>query len=651
MSSYLVDGLLDSALAHHRCGNLAEADAIYCEILKHDPRNADAMHLRGVIAHQRGDHEAAVRAIENALILSPDNPTFLSNLGLCYRDAGKPAEAESRLLAALQVAPGLVEAMNNLATVLIRQRRWPEAEGWCRRAIALEPAYADAYDTLGSILADQGQPEQAIQHFRAALNLNPDFSGAMVNLACSLVRENALSEAEAWCRRAIAIEPSLAEAYNALGMTLCAAGRVQEAIESYEQSLRLNPDLAETHHNLGYAYGNLGQFDRAEQEYAAALRLSPDDVKPYYSMAVIHRFSPEDRAVVTRIESALAQGGLTAFERRQLHFALGKACDDLGDYERAFHHFHLGNELARRPFDRTAHAAWVDQLQRWFSKSQFWHTRETYGTDLPVFIVGVPRSGTSLVEQILATHPQIHGCGELPEVNSIAASCWSDSGHFIGDSRLEPQLDGDLLASLADAYLRRRQAEAGRAVRITDKMPTNYFHLGLIALLFPGARVIHCRRDPLDTCLSCYFNDFKKSPAYHNRLDDLGFNYRLYLGLMEHWKQVLPLPILEVQYEELVGNIEEVSRRMVSFCGVPWDPAVLRYYENTRSVQTSSLWQVRQPIYHRAIGRWKHYARHLNPLLRELGSLAPAEAASLCTSGQPVAFPDAPPDAVIFPTI
>jgi hypothetical protein len=237
---------------------------------------------------------------------------------------------------------------------------------------------------------------------------------------------------------------------------------------------------------------------------------------------------------------------------------------------------------------------------------------------LPVFIVGMPRSGTTLVEQILASHPQVYGGGELRDLKEMVSQVWNSSGNSLSPGQTPLVPEPPAIRCLADGYLRQRLALSRGALRTTDKMPTNFYYLGLIALMFPNARILHCRRDPLDVCLSCYFTNFRDPPLYASDLEDLGFYYGHYQRLMEHWRKVLPHSILDVQYEELIENQEAVSRRMVEFCGLSWDDRCLEYYKSDRPVQTCSVWQVRQPIYSTSVGRWKHYAQHLDPLVQAL---------------------------------
>ena len=540
---------------------------------------------------------------------------------------GQWAEASATFQAALNVSPGFAQAMVNLGNVLREEGRWSEAETWSRWAIRLNPHIAEAYNGLGARSGTRGKRPKRSPTTAPRWPSTPNFPTPWSIWLTRLRERGDLAQAETLCRQAIALNPAIAEAHNALGVILWNNGAVAEAVASYGEALRLAPQRANVHHNLGHAYRDLGQFDQARQEYAAALRLNPQDVKPYYSLSVIQHFTPADQATVNNLEAVAARDDLPAIEHRQMHLALGKVYDDLGQFDRAFSHFHEANEIVRPGFDRTPFLRLVERMEAWFPKSRFTAGGNSGNpSQLPIFIVGMPRSGTTLVEQIIASHPQVYGCGELTDVDSLANELWGDR---LWQPSVPPPpsgLEAKRLAPLAEAYLQRRRAVCGDALRITGKMPSNYFHLGLIALLFPQARVIHCRRDPLDTCLSCFFTNFQTSPAYHYRLEDLGFYYRLYLRLMEHWRTVLPLAMLEVDYEDLVGRPEELSRKMIDFCGLPWDDHCLRYHENRRPVQTSSVWQVRQPIYRTSIDRWKHYIKHLEPLLRALAPEAAADA-------------------------
>jgi len=598
-----------------------EAVACYRRAVALQPDFAEAHNNLGNALRDQGNLDEAVACYRRTLELRPGFVEVYCNLGNALKEQGKLDEAVACYRRAVELKPDFALAHYNLGVAVKEQGNLDEAVACYGRALDLKPDFPEAYNNLGNALKAKGKLDEAVACYRQALQQKPDFAEGHNNLGNALRDQGKLDETIACYRQALQLKPDFTEAHNNLGNALRDQGKLDQTIACYRRALELKPDYADVHFNLAHAYRDLGRFDEAKREYSAVLRLKPGDVKTYYSLSLIHHFTPADQSTLEELEAAAARRDLSLFERRQLHFALGKAYDDLGQYDRAFSHFHEANELARPDFDRSQFVRLVERMEAWFPRSRFAAGGDSGNpSQLPIFIVGMPRSGTTLVEQIIASHPQVYGCGEVVETETMANDLWGDRLAEPVVPPPPPGLEPQRLAQMAAAYLQRRQAVSGNVLRITSKMPTNFLYLGLIALLFPKARVIHCRRDPRDTCLSCYFTDFKKSPPYHHRLEDLGFYYRYYERMMNHWRAVLPLPMLEVQYEELVDRTEELSRQMIDFCGLAWDDRCLRYYENRRPVQTSSVWQVRQPIYTTSINRWKHYVQHLQPLLDALAA-------------------------------
>jgi len=457
-----------------------------------------------------------------------------------------------------------------------------------RRAIKARPDYAAAHNNLANLLKDLGRLDAAVDAYRAAIALDQGYVAAHYNLSVALVALGRLDAAEAACRRALELAPRHAPAHNNLGNVERFRGRLDAAIASFRAAIAIDPDYAAAHCNLAEllpACAGDAAFDRLER-----LRDRPN---------------------------------LPPHERISLDFALGRMYDAVGEADRAFAAYRSGNHLRAREaarlgrgFDAAEHRRRTDKLIETFSADLFERLAES-GSDsadeTPLFIVGMPRSGTTLVEQILASHPAIHGAGELAEIDRLIAT-------LDGYPEVGATLDPAARRTLGADYLEALRKHSATAARITDKLPLNLFNLGFIALVLPGARVIHCRRDPRDTCLSCFTHDFGPGNEFSDDLADLAAFHGDYHRLGEHWRATLPLPMIEVRYEDLVADLEAESRRLIAFLGLDWDPRCSAFHQSERTVLTSSSAQVRQPIHGRAVGRWRRYERRLTPLIEGLAA-------------------------------
>ncbi len=570
---------LTTAIAHHQAGRLHEAEAIYREIVEARPDQADACHLLGLVAHQTGRQEMAVEWIGRAIEQNPFHADFHVHLGNALQALGRLDAAIASYRQALELDPSHALALNNLGNTLRAQGDAAGALRCYQDAIRARPSYAAAYSNLAVAYREQGRWDAALECLEKALTLEPNLAGTHVNLG-SLRR---------------------------------ARGELDEAARCYERALALQPRDPETHYNLGNLLQEQGDFDAAARHYEQALRENPRHAKTHYNLALAHAYRSADQAPIARLEQLLEDPAFSRDERAHLHYALAKLCDDASRYDQAFRHYQAANELLRVAFNREDYQASIDAIVSLFSPELIARL-SSLGTpsDLPVLIVGMPRSGTTLVEQILASHPSIAGAGEREDLDRIARDLPSRLGApYPACLRALEQATAH---ELARTYLDRLRSVSASAARVTDKMPTNYLHLGLLAILLPGARVIHCTRDPLDVCLSCYFQNFTHRLPYTYDLADLGFVYRQYERLMAHWRAVLPATVCEASYEELVRNQQAVSRALVAFCGLEWHDACLMFHRNKRPVQTASSWQVRQPIYTTSLARWKNYEKHLEPL-------------------------------------
>jgi tetratricopeptide (TPR) repeat protein len=624
---------MNQAVAHHQTGRLAEAEAIYRAVLQDEPRHPHALHLLGVIAHQAGRHEEAIDLIGRALASGGPHPVFHSNLSAVYLALGRFENAAGQAREAIRLNPAFADPHNNLGVALRELSRLVEAEAAFRAALLCNPGHADARSNLGAALHRQGRLPEALAVLREAVRLAPHHAQSRNDLGGVLLARGDAEEAAGHLREALRLDPALSDAHNNLGVALRDLGHIDEALGQFRAVLRLRPDSPSAHSNIGFTLEAQGHPREALAEFKEALRLEPNDSMALLALSALSLAGHYDFAddELGRLEALAARPDLPGDERSRVHFALARARDRAGAYDEAFAHYRRGNELRKAAaalagftYDPAAHRELVDQLAAAFTPEWIEQAR-TFGSDsaLPVFVVGMMRSGTTLAEQILASHPRVFGAGELSDIGRLVGAL----PELVPGGRPYPEcvanLDSLTARRLAESHLRRLRERGGAAERVIDKQPFNFQHLGLIATLFPRARVIHCRRDPIDTCVSCFVQYFGKPHPFALDLTHLGHYYREYERVMAHWRRVLPVPMFELHYEELTADQEAVSRRLVEFCGLGWDERCLRFHETERPVRTASTLQVRRPMYRSSVGRWKRYEAHLGPLLEALGDARP----------------------------
>jgi len=566
-------------------------------------------------------------------------------LGNEFARLGRLDDALAAYRCALLLSPDFAEAHNNLGHALLDLGRFDDAAASCRRAVDLKPRYAEAHDNLGSAQLALGHLDDARASYGRALEIEPEFIEAHNNMGNALLEAGRIDAALASYRRALQINPRFAEAHNNLGNGLRGLGKLDDAAASYTRALEINPYFAEAHCNLGILLRLQGRTAEAQASCRRALELDPQSAAALVALAESSadtgRFAQAEgllkRAVSIRPESPEAWAGLVRLRRMTgadsawlvqaqriaakglaprheicLRHAMGKYFDDVQDFEQAFINFRRANELTklrREKHDRQRLTRTVDLITQ--SCDRNWVNRlgnYANSSTRPVFVVGMLRSGTTLAEQILASHPAVFGAGEL----TFWSTAWAMHGMAAGNTGMSE----NSLTRLADEYLRSLQQVSNDASRVVDKMPTNFAFLGLIHAALPNARIIHMRRNPLDTCLSIYMQQFETSVSYANDLEDLAHYYTEYLRVMDHWRSSLPANvILDVPYEGLVHDQEVWSRRMLEFIGLPWDPRCMDFHRTERTVITASKWQVRQALQHSSIGRWRNYEKFLGPLL------------------------------------
>jgi tetratricopeptide (TPR) repeat protein len=596
--------------ALHARGRAEEAALHYRRALELEPGSADVHNNLGNVFLDLGRTEAALGCFENAVRLAPHDAVVRSNLCHASRLAGRLEAAVAQGERAVALAPGLAAAHNHLGNALAAQGRREAALDCYARALSLDPGYVDALDNLGATLRDLSRPREALRCHRRALALGPERAETHLQLGNACFDLGALREAAESYRRAVALEPHNPAALLAESMLLRRLGRPEEAAASCATALELKPDYAEALSFRGELCADAGAFTLAQSWFERALAVDPGLPGALASIAAHRRMTPAD-SVWHGAASALLTRGLPVRHRIALHYALGKHDDDLGRYASAFEHFHSANELAKRtspPYDRVRMTQRVDELVQTFSAARIAGAAGLgNGAASPVFVVGMPRSGTSLCEQILASHPAVCGAGELTFWNAACAA------H--GAAALDAGTGATVRARLAADYLERLEARGGGRPRVVDKMPMNFLNLGLIHATFPRARIVHMQRDPRDTCLSIYFQHFADQHPYAHDLADLAHYYGQYARLMQHWRRCLPAEaLLELPYEGLIEDQAAWTRRLLEFLGLPWDARCLEFHRTERVVITTSKWQVRQKLHAASVGRARHYAPWIGPL-------------------------------------
>ncbi len=609
------------------------------------------------IYRQSGRMGEAEEAARRALAIDNQLVAGWTNLGIVLQESGKLEESHLCLQRAVERAPS-AENHNNLANTLKRMGRLEEAGRHYRAALALKPSYAEAHNNLALLLNTLGDSKAAMEEVRKAIDLNPQYADAYVNAAAICLTSNDTAEALRWlnnlasfapdhpggliararaflegdrcedaleaARRATDVAPESGEAADVLGQVLAMQDKSAEALAAFERASKLpapQPESALV--GKGALLMELGRNPEALQAFDAALAVNPNSARALFNRTSIRKCAAGDPDIAL-MKSLLASGTVEASDDKiMLHFALGKVWLDAGDSERAFAHLAQGSRLKRASFeyDPDATERWVAEIAETFSPdlmARFAGAGDT--SDVPVFVLGMPRSGTTLIEQILASHPRLHGAGELKTLNHLVES----SPNPVPGSQLFPAMmkttTPQALAALGKSYADQVRSLAPGKAHVVDKMPGNFLYAGLIHLILPKVRIIHSRRDGVDTCLSCYTKLFAGEQKFTYDLAELGRFHRSYDTLMAHWRKLLPADrFLEVQYEDVVDDLEGQSRRMIEFLGLEWDEACLKFHQTARQIHTASFNQVREPIYRSSVGRWKRYAKHLRPLLDSLG--------------------------------
>ena len=626
-----------------------------------DPRTPNASaplqrtYDQALAALQRGDPVKAEKGLRKVIKSADPSPEAHFTLGLALQAQGKLAPAADQLRRSTELDPQSVEVWMNLGRVRLQLEQAESASKAFQRAIVLDPVNPAAHAGAGESLAMSGRYDEAENCFRLALQRAPGDPGLIVYIARMMDARGESERAEQTLRDALASDPTQPDLWLALGQMLQAYRRIEDAgavfrdallhhpehpellfrlannlyeqqwLEEaeglYRRLLEKDPDQPEVLNNLGMVVASLARRAEAESIFRQLVETAPWFGHPYLNLALSHRFGPSDASQIADMTKLLRRSQVADEDALYVHYALGKALDDCGEHEKAFAHYHKANQLRRRQvnFDIEAIGEGFERLKRVFSPALFEQFSGTGNASRePVLIVGMPRSGTTLLEQVLSAHPQIRPAGELRKLSELVLRLEQSADDKAAYPECLNEIDPGQLEEMASAYLTELTGRAGAAQRMTDKMPMNFMNVGLMALLFPDVTFLHCVRNSLDTCVSNYFQHFPPGLDYAYDLEELGRYYALYQDMMAHWCQVLPGRLLDVHYEALVNEPRSTLEPVLASLGLPWDDACLAHHESVERVQTLSLWQVRQPLNTESVERWRHYENQLGPLIEAL---------------------------------
>jgi tetratricopeptide (TPR) repeat protein len=583
--------------------------------------DCEAFYNRGNALAELKRFEEALVSYDNAIALNPNHADAHSNRGNALKELRRLEEALGSYDKVLALRPDSEDFFNR-GLALHELRRTEEALVSFEKAIALKPNYAEAYYNRGIALKELERIGDALASYDKAIALKPDFSEAYANRGFTLQELGRAEEALASCDKAIALKPDLAEAYANRGVALFDLGRTEESLASSDKAIALKPDMASAWNSMGCILNAIGRLNEAEVAFLKAVEIDPRNAGAYFNLADSKKFVPGDPHVAAMEGLEAKPERLSEADRVKIDFALGKAYADLRHHRRSFERLLAANagKRATIAYDEQAALGLFDSVETTFTSELI--ATKFGGGDLsprPIFVLGMPRSGTTLVEQILASHPLVHGAGELEELNQIVLEHRNAAGQTIGYPNFVPGLARSDLTGIGDRYLAALERRAPEGEHVTDKMPSNFFFVGLIHLALPNAKIVHTIRDPVDTCISCFSKLFTHGQNFSYDLGELGRYYKRYERLMAHWRRALPPgKVLDVRYEDVVADLETQARRILAYCELPWDDRCLSFYETDRPVKTASVTQVRQPIYKSAVGRWREYEEFLGPLLEAL---------------------------------
>lgn len=610
---------------YRQLGNLPAAIEHGERAVSLDRKMASAHANLGIAYYDSKDFDKAEVCQKRALALNPKSGPALNNMGSIKKEHKQNKEAIEYYEKAIATSATYIEPLNNLAAVLVTDQMFAKAIDVAKKALALSPNFADAHCNLAFGLNGLDFYDPALAHFKRALELKPNYPEAYIGLGKVHRGKQNLPLAEKCTLKAIELNGTKPEFYDSLGSIYVEMGESEKAAEFFDKALAMNPDLSSALLGKGNLLVELGQSEEAEKLLLRAREDNTDHSRlaANFGLVQLHKVKKDDQSMVELLEAYSRVEELPPSQVEYLHFALGKCYDDIKEPAIAFEHYQKGCQLKRNRISYNAddQTRFFDHLIKLFDKPMLKSLRQFANTsDFPIFVLGMPRSGTTLTEQIIASHSKVFGAGELRhfiELSNMSVNTPSGPVFYPDNLKL---LSDEQLASIGPKYVERLRKYSADAEHVTDKMPGNFVNLGLIHALLPNAKIIHIERNPFDNCLSCYTRLFQHGQNFTYDLTELGRYYADYRRLMQHWRKVLPKnAFLDVSYEELVADTETQAKRIIDYCGLEWDANCLEFHKMERQVRTASVTQVRQPIYKTSVERWKRFEKELEPLAIALG--------------------------------
>jgi tetratricopeptide (TPR) repeat protein len=625
----------DNAEFHANAAEMLRVNKQFTKAITHgvkavrlDPTKSNNHACLAACYFNKLNYKLAEKHYRQALQILPDSIKALNGIGIVLKETGRTNEAIAFFRQALALAPKQVETLSNLGSILADDEKTRE-EGLVllHRSIALDPDFFDGFYNLGKAYYDLSNYPKARDCFIEALNIHAKHLGALLLLAEVYRELEELHAAAKTLQRAIEVDPKSAETYTELAKLYVQMNYFNLAKVNLKKATALAPKSPNVLGAKGHALVEMGAMEAAQKAYSAAIALAPENIGLRNQIIYATKVKPDNEHFLKLLKFAEKIDSYPDQQKMLLHFALGKCYEDIGEYKTSFMHFMDGCKLKRQTFtyDPQKNSQYVNHLIKTFNK-RYIKRWSGSGSPLntPIFVVGMPRSGTTLTEQIIASHPFVHGAGELKDLMSLIHSTGTNSKSDVYNQTWANPTK-EMFAALGYIYIEEIKARAPDSPRVTDKMPANFFNLGLIHLALPNAKIIHVKRNPLDTCISGFTKLFGNGQHHSYDLGESGQYYYDYARLMDHWRNVLPEgSFIEVQYEELVADTEGQARRLIEYCGLEWSSACLNFHQTKRTVRTASLAQVRRPIYQSSLERWRHYEEYLWPLRNALKQYNPS---------------------------